>query len=129
MSAVPEGLFYTKQHEWAKEEGGVLLVGITDFAQHSLGDIVYVDLKQPGFKTTEGQSFGTIESVKAAEDLYAPVSGTISEVNAELNKKPESVNKEPYTSWMIKLKDYDKSQLAKMMNPAAYTEFLKSLEH
>ncbi|MBI3396398.1 MAG: glycine cleavage system protein GcvH [Spirochaetia bacterium] len=129
MSQVPEGLYFTKQHEWAREEGSMVVIGITDFAQHSLGDIVYVDLKQPGFQTTAGQTFGTIESVKAAEDLYAPVSGKIAEVNADLNKKPELVNKEPYASWMIKLSDYKKEDLKNLMDAAAYTAYIQSLEH
>lgn len=127
-SKIPEGYFFTKQHEWAREEGGILLVGISDYAQHSLGDIVYVDLKAPGTKIEPGKTFGTIESVKAAEDLYAPIAGTIDSINPDIAKSPDSVNKDAYGAWLIKVKDYDKSGFAALMKPADYLAYVATLD-
>ena len=128
MSNIPEGYFYTEKHEWAREEGDLLVIGITDYAQNSLGDIVYVDLQSAGTTVEQNGVFGAIESVKAAEDLYAPVGGEIADVNADVNNEPESVNKSPYDAWLIKMKDYSKDQLNGLMNPAAYSEFVESLD-
>ncbi len=126
-SKIPEGYFYTKKHEWAREEGGLLVVGITDFAQNALGDVVYVDLKPADTKLDAGSEFGAIESVKAAEDLYSPVAGTIAEVNRTLNGGPEQVNRDPYGAWMIKIRDYDSASLQKLMTAGAYREYTDSL--
>jgi len=127
-SNIPAGYVFTKQHEWAREEGGMLLVGISDYAQHSLGDIVYVDLKAVGTRIQAGATFGTIESVKAAEDLYCPVEGTVESVNAGIAKSPESVNKDAYGTWLIKLKDYNAAGLAGLMKPDDYKTYLGTLE-
>ncbi len=127
-SKIPEGYLFTKQHEWAKEEGGFLTVGISDYAQNALGDIVYVDLKAPGTKVEAGKTFGTIESVKAAEDLYTPVSGVVDSLNPAVKDKPEAVNKDAYGTWLIKLKDFDKGGLSGLMNSADYAKYLASLD-
>lgn len=128
MSTILEDRYYTEKHEWAKKEGDVLLVGITDFAQNSLGDIVYVDVRQPDEQIQRGESMGTIESVKAAEDIYAPVSGTVTEINSTVNDSPESVNSDPYGSWLLKVKDFDESELSEMMSAEKYRQYLDSLE-
>ncbi len=128
-SKVPEGYLFTKQHEWAKEEGGLLSVGISDYAQNALGDIVYVDLKAAGTRVEAGKTFGTIESVKAAEDLYSPATGVIESLNPAVGKSPESVNKDAYGTWLVKLKDYDKAGLSSLMSAADYTKYLQSLDH
>lgn len=127
MSQIPDGHYFTKKHEWVRPDGDVLVVGITDFAQNALGDVVYVDLKPVDTVLQQGTEFGAIESVKAAEDLYAPVAGTVAEVNKELNNAPEQVNKDPYGSWMIKLKEFDQGQLQALLSPAAYKEYTDSL--
>src|SRR3954463_12191123 len=100
--AFPADLKYTKEHEWIKIEGNTGTIGITDYAQNSLGDIVFVELPKVGAEITSGKSFGTVESVKAVSDLFAPVSGTVAEVNQELATAPEKVNSEPHKAWMIK---------------------------
>src|ERR1700681_2281395 len=102
--AYPPDLKYTKDHEWIELTGDLGKVGITDYAQQQLGDVVYVDLPEVGTKLKAGQSFGTIESVKAVFELYSPAAGEVVEVNASLKDKPEAINKDPYTSWMIVLK-------------------------
>src|SRR5215470_777563 len=99
----PTDLKYTKEHEWIKVDGNVATVGITDYAQESLGDIVFVDLPKPGADITAGKTFGTVESVKAVSDLYAPASGTVTEVNGDLATAPEKINKAANTTWMVKL--------------------------
>lgn len=125
---VPEGYFFTEKHEWAREVDGLLWIGISEYAQDSLGDIVYLDVPGAGTSLTAGDSFGNIESVKAVEDLYAPVSGTVTESNDSVKSSPEQINKDAYGSWLIKLKDYNAGDLSKLMNAAAYSDFLKSLE-
>ncbi len=127
MSNIPEDLLYTQKHEWVKETDGLLVLGITDYAQNSLGDVVYVDLQPVDTELAAGDTFGTIESVKAAEDLYCPAGGTVAEVNPAINDDPASVNKDAYAAWMIKLKDYNKDGLSELMNAAAYGEYLASL--
>ncbi len=103
--SVPEGLSYTKEHEWIRQEGDVVVVGITHHAQDQLGDVVFVELPDVGTTVTEGDTFGTVESVKAVSDLYAPVSGEIVEINEGLEDTPESVNTDAYgDGWMIKVK-------------------------
>lgn len=128
MTNIPEGHLYSNKHEWVKEEGDVIKIGISDYAQNSLGDIVFIDLKPSGTVLEPGDNFGTIESVKAAEDVYAPPGGTIVEINSVLNNNPAQVNKDPYGSWMVKIKDYNKQELETMMGSEAYAEYITSLE-
>ena len=104
MSKIPQELRYTKSHEWTRTDGGVTTVGITDFAQNQLTDIVFIDLPKKGSKLKAGTVLLTIESVKSAEDVYSPLDGEIVEVNSELENKPELVNKDPYANWMVKMK-------------------------
>ncbi len=126
--ASPSELKYTKDHEWLKVDGGTGVVGITDYAQHSLGDVVYVDAGAPGKKVEQGKPFGVVESVKAASDLFSPVSGEISEVNAALADKPELVNQDPYnTGWMIKIKLANAGDTANLMSAAEYDAFIATL--
>ncbi len=129
MNRVPEGLFYTKQHEWARKDGDRVFVGITDYAQHSLGDIVFIDLPEAGTICKAGESLGTIESVKAAEDIYTPVSGTVTETNGALVDHPESVNRDPYEFWLVVFKEVDPDSLGSLMNAEAYNAYLSTLDH
>lgn len=128
MAEVQDNLLYTESHEWVKKEGDSLLVGITDFAQHSLGDIVFVEGRSEGTSLQKGDSLGTIESVKAAEDVYSPVGGVISETNPSLADTPEMVNQTPYDAWLVRIKDYQESDLEALMDAAAYREYLKTQE-
>ena len=123
--AYPAGLKYTKDHEWMDLAGDRGKVGITDYAQQQLGDVVYLDLPEVGAKLKAGQSFGTIESVKAVSELYAPVSGEVVEVNATLKEKPEAVNTDPYASWMIVLRLTSPEETASLLDAAQYAELLK----
>ncbi len=117
----PENLKYTKDHEWVSIEGDVATVGITDHAQHELGDIVYVEIETKGKALSAEAIFGTVEAVKTVSDLFLPVSGTITEVNPLLEKEPEKVNTDPYgEGWMIKLKVDNPEDVAKLMDAAAY---------
>lgn len=117
----PENLRYTKDHEWIRLEGDVAVIGITDFAQHELGDIVYVDIETVGQEMKAGEVFGTVEAVKTVSDLYLPVSGTIMEVNPGLNTSPELVNTEPYGGgWMVKMKVSNTADIDSLMDAAAY---------
>jgi glycine cleavage system H protein len=126
MSDIPSELKYTEDHEWILlQDDGTALVGITDHAQESLGDITFVDLPQPGDSFSQGETFGAVESVKAASDLYMPVSGEIIEVNPALDGAPESVNNDPYgDAWMIKVKVTDASELDKLLDADAYAAIL-----
>jgi glycine cleavage system H protein len=119
----PADFKYTKEHEWLKVDGNTGTIGITDYAQNSLGDIVFVDLPKVGAEITAGQTFGSVESVKAVSDLYAPVSGTITEVNEALNTSPEDVNKDAHAAWMIKLTLKDPSEIGKLLSAADYENF------
>src|SRR5579872_5960689 len=101
--AFPADRKYTKEHEWIKPEGGSATIGITSYAQDSLGDIVFVELPKPGAEVAAGKTFGSVESVKAVSDLYAPATGTVAEVNGELATAPEKINKDAHGSWMIKV--------------------------
>jgi glycine cleavage system H protein len=117
----PEDLKYTEEHEWALIEGDIVTVGITDFAQDALGDIVYVELPQVGTMVEAGKTFGVVESVKAVSDIYAPVSGEVVEINEELPDAPETINTSPYEDgWMIKIKVADPSILDDLMDADAY---------
>jgi glycine cleavage system H protein len=118
-----EGLYYSKDHEWLKIEGDMGIIGISDHAQHSLGDIVYVEVPELDEHFDVGDSFGTIESVKAASDLLMPVSGTVIEVNEGLEDEPGDVNSDPYGSWIIKIKLDDPSEAAALLDAASYTAF------
>jgi glycine cleavage system H protein len=118
----PANLKYTKEHEWINLETGQ--VGITDHAQESLGDIVFVELPKLGAEVVAGKSFGTVESVKAVSDLFAPVSGTVTAVNDSLNTAPEQVNKDAHGAWMIKLKVKDPKEAAKLLSAADYEKFV-----
>lgn len=120
---VLNGLYYTKEHEWLKVEGDTAYLGITDFAQHALGDIVYIELPETDTQFNAGDSFGTIESVKAASDSYIPVDGRIIEVNEAVVDDPAIVNADAFENWMIKLEITDPSQLNGLMNDKEYTEF------
>jgi len=122
---------YTKDHEWAKEEDGVVLVGITAYAVDQLGDITLVNIDvKPGETLTKGKAFGTIESVKTLSDMFAPVSGKVARINKDLEDKPEKVNDAPYDlAWMIAIEPSDRSELDGLLDSAAYTELLKTAAH
>jgi len=121
----PDNLRYTKDHEWIKLEGDTATIGITNFAQQELGDIVYVEIETVGQELNAGDVFGTVEAVKTVSDLYLPVNGTITEVNSALNDKPESVNNDPYgEGWMIKMKVSSPADVDSLMNAAAYGELV-----
>jgi glycine cleavage system H protein len=121
----PTSLKYTKDHEWISVENGVGKVGITDFAQVQLGDVVYVELPDVGASLTAGQSFGTIESVKAVSELFAPVSGEVVEVNAALKDKPELVNSAPHDTWMVAIKLANPSEAGELLDSTAYDDLVK----
>ncbi len=116
----PADLKYTKEHEWVRIEGDTGVVGITNFAQQQLGDVVYVDLPEVGTTLAAGQVFGTIESVKAVSELFAPNSGEVTEINAALKDHPELVNSKPHDTWMIKIRLSDPSEAAGLLDSAAY---------
>jgi glycine cleavage system H protein len=121
----PENLKYTKDHEWLRINGAEGTVGITDYAQSELGDIVFVELKPVGTKVKQGERFGTVEAVKAVSDLYSPVSGEIIERNPSLDKTPELVNKEPYEGgWMVKIKIADANELNSLLDAKKYRELI-----
>lgn len=118
----PETLKYTKDHEWIKLEGNTATIGITEFAQRELGDIVFVDISSQGKSLDANEIFGTVEAVKTVSDLYLPVSGTITEVNAELEGNPEFVNQDPYgKGWMVKMTVNDPAEVEALLDAAAYT--------
>ena len=121
--AYPADYKYTKEHEWLKVDGATGTIGITDHAQNSLGDIVFVELPKVGTEITAGQTFGSVESVKAVSDLYAPVSGTVTEVNEALNTTPEDVNKDAHAAWMIKVTLKDPAEANSLLSAADYEKF------
>jgi len=112
---------YTKEHEWIKPDGAI---GITNYAQESLGDIVFVDLPKVGAELTAGKTFGSVESVKAVSDLYAPASGTVTEINSDLATSPEKINKDAHGAWMVKIKLRDTSELNALLSAADYEKFV-----
>ncbi len=120
----PTDYKYTKEHEWIKADGKNATVGITSYAQETLGDIVFVDLPKPGTEVAAGKTFGSVESVKAVSDLYAPVSGTVTEVNAELATAPENINKDAHQAWMIKITLKDTAELNALLSAADYEKFV-----
>lgn len=125
----PNDYLYAKDHEWAKPEGDKVRVGISDYAQDQLGDIVFVELPQVGTRRTKGEQFGTVESVKAVSELYMPVGGEVLSVNKTIEESPELVNKQPYESgWMVEIKLSDPGELKGLMNRDAYLSFLKGLK-
>ena len=123
MSKIPSNLFYTKDHEWImQEEGGSFLIGITDHAQENLGDVTYVEMPSVGDEFENGEVFGVVESVKAASDLYMPISGKVTEINDELNDFPEKVNTDPYSDgWMIRILPKSEVNLETLLNPTQYS--------
>ncbi len=122
----PKDLKYTKEHEWIKVEGNMATIGITDYAQDSLGDVVYVELPQEGATVTKHEAFGVVESVKAVSDLYSPVSGSVSEVNDAIIDSPEAINEDPYgDAWMIKVDVSNKSELSDLLSAEDYLKFIE----
>ena len=123
MAKVIEGLYYSESHEYVRVEGEYGYVGISDYAQHALGNIVYVDMPEVDDEVVAGEDFGAVESVKAASDLISPVSGTVVEVNEALEDEPELVNKDAFENWIIKVELSDKAELDNLMDAAAYEKF------
>ncbi len=123
MAKVIEGLYYSESHEYVRVEGEYGYIGITDYAQHALGNVVYVDLPEVDDEVEAGEEFGAVESVKAASDLISPVTGTVVEVNEALEDDPELVNADAYANWIIKVKLSDPVELDELMDADAYTEF------
>ena len=125
MAKVIEGLYYSESHEYVKVEGEYGYIGISDYAQHALGNVVYVDMPDVDDEVEAGEEFGAVESVKAASDLISPVSGTVVEVNEALDDKPELINEDAYENWIIKVELSDKTELDNLMDAKAYEEFCK----
>ena len=123
MAKVIEGLYYSESHEYVKVEGDYGFIGISDYAQNALGNVVYVDMPDVDDEVEKGEDFGAVESVKAASDLISPVSGTVVEVNEALEDQPELVNQAPYANWIIKVELSDKTELDELMDAKAYEEF------
>ena len=123
--AYPANYRYTNQHEWVDAKGDVATIGITDYAQHELGDVVFVELPKPGAKVTAGKSFGTVESVKAVSEIYAPVTGEVVEANPDLHNTPEKINSDPHGgAWLIKVRLSNPTELKSLMDAAAYEAFV-----
>lgn len=125
MAKVIEGLYYAESHEYVKVESNYGYIGITDYAQSQLGNVVYVDMPEVDDEVTAGEEFGAVESVKAASDLFSPVSGTVVEVNEALEDEPELINKDAFENWIIKVELSDKSELDNLMDAKAYEEICK----
>jgi glycine cleavage system H protein len=122
----PEEFKYTEEHEWVSIEGDIVTIGISDFAQEALGDIVFVELPEVGYQAEAGKTFGVVESVKAVSDIYSPVTGEVVEINEELPDTPELVNSSPYEgAWMLKIKLNDKAQLDGLLDAEAYQAFVE----
>ena len=124
MSKIIDGLYYSESHEYVKVEGDFGYIGITDYAQHELGNVVYVDMPEVDDEVTAGEDFGAVESVKAASDLMSPVSGTVVEVNEALEDEPGMINKDAFENWIIKVEMSDKSELDDLMDAAAYKDMI-----
>jgi glycine cleavage system H protein len=122
--AYPANYRYTREHEWIALDGAIGAIGITDYAQNSLGDIVYVDVPKVGDPVTANQTFGSVESVKAVSDLYSPVTGTVTATNDELKSSPDKINEAPHEAWIIKVQLSDPSQFEKLLDAAAYEAFI-----
>jgi glycine cleavage system H protein len=126
----PENLKYTKEHEWVRIDGDLAVVGITSYAQEQLGDVVYVDLPAKGAALKQMDTFGAVDSVKTASDLYSPVSGEVVDINDALKAAPELVNQEPYgAGWMLKVKPSDLRELDALLDAAGYEQYLRTLDH
>lgn len=125
MAKVIEGLYYSESHEYVKVEGEYGYVGITDYAQHQLGNVVYVDMPEVDDDVTAGEEFGAVESVKAASDLISPISGTVVEINKVLEDEPEQINKDAFANWIMKVKLSDASELEGLMSASQYEEICK----
>ena len=125
MAKVIEGLYYSESHEYVKVEGEYGYVGITDYAQHQLGNVVYVDMPEVDDDVTSGEEFGAVESVKAASDLISPISGTVVEINEVLEDEPEQINKDAFANWIMKVKLSDASELEGLMSASQYEEICK----
>jgi glycine cleavage system H protein len=124
---IPENLYYTNDHEWIKVEGNTGIVGVTDFAQHQLGDIVFVDVTSVGETLAEGDTFGTIEAVKTVSDLFLPIDAEVTEFNEALNDEPELINKDPYNAgWIVKVNITDTFKLAGLLNAAQYKALVEA---
>lgn len=121
----PADLKYTKEHEWIRVDGNTGAIGITDFAQQQLGDVVYVELPEVGSTITAGQVFGTIESVKAVSELFAPVTGEVVETNSSLKDRPDHVNSKPHETWMVKVKLVNTGEVSSLMDAAAYEQLIQ----
>lgn len=128
MTKVPGNLKYTKDHEWISVSDGVGVVGITDFAQNAMGDVVYVELPEVGQTVAAAEDFIVVESVKGANDVFSPVSGTVIEVNEELDESPELLNEDAYANWLVKMELSDESELDDLLDAAAYTKLVEELE-
>ncbi|HEX7317085.1 MAG TPA: glycine cleavage system protein GcvH [Pyrinomonadaceae bacterium] len=129
MANVPEGLYYSKDHEWLRVEGETGTVGITDHAQHSLGDVVYVELPKSGETFAAHDTFGSVESVKAVSELFLPVAGEVTEVNESLTDEPEKVNTDPYgDGWMLRVKLANRGEVDSLLSAAEYEDYIGSLE-
>jgi len=127
MANVPEDLHYSKDHEWVRVDGNIAIVGITDYAQDSLGDVVYVELPKAGEKFAANESFGSVESVKAVSEVFSPVSGEIAEINESLTDEPEKVNGDPYgDGWMIRVKMSAAGEVDSLLTAAEYEDFTKA---
>ncbi|HKV24404.1 MAG TPA: glycine cleavage system protein GcvH [Candidatus Acidoferrum sp.] len=125
--AYPANYRYTKEHEWVEVQGGLAAIGITDYAQHELGDVVFVELPKLGAKVELGKTFGTVESVKAVSDIYAPASGEVVEINDALHNAPEKINTDPHgVGWLIKIRLGNSSELNSLMDGAAYEAYIAS---
>ena len=120
----PSDFKYTKEHEWIKADGTTATIGITRYAQESLGDIVFVELPKPGAELTAGKTFGSVESVKAVSDLYAPATGTVTEVNGDLTTAPEKINQDAHGAWMLKMKLKNPGELNALLSSADYEKFV-----
>ena len=129
MAKTIEGLFYSESHEWVKVDGETAIIGISDYAQQAMGNIVYVDMPEEEDEVTANEDFGAVESVKAASDLISPVSGVVVEVNEALADAPELLNKDAYENWIIKVKMDDPEELKNLMDAAAYEKFCENEEH
>lgn len=124
---IPENLYYTNDHEWIKVEGNTGTVGVTDFAQHQLGDIVFVDVATVGETLAEGETFGTIEAVKTVSDMFMPIDSEVTEFNDALNNEPELINKDPYgAGWIVKVAIADTSKLAKLLTAEQYKALVEA---
>jgi glycine cleavage system H protein len=127
MANVPENLHYSKDHEWVSVDGEIAIIGITDYAQNSLGDVVYVELPKPGEEFTSNEPFGSVESVKAVSEMFTPVSGQVVEVNEALADEPEKVNSDPYgDGWMIRLRMANPGEVDSLLTAAEYEDFTKA---